>query len=151
MDLILREGDKMVSDVYGKNRNQLMQVIVEQCSDPIAILRAGVKMISKHMKKASVKRNEESSQRLNLLKRVAERGDAAGLARILASDNKRKKKTIINRGPLSNKQAKQSKKPTPKRKKPACKPTKPTKPTKKPARKQPRKPAPKRVRRCASS
>ena len=130
----------MVSDVYGKNRNQLMQIIVQQCSDPMRILRAGVQMIQKRLKKASVKREKGSpSKRLNLLKRVAERGDAAGLARILALDNRKKKKDIIKRAPMTNREAK---KPKPTRK--------PTRPSSKPP-KPPSKPARKPARRCATS
>ena len=137
MDVIIREGGKMVSDVYGKNRNQLMQIIVEQCSNPMAILRAGVKMIQTRLKNASRKRGKGSSSRLDLLKRVAEKGDAAGIARILALDNEKKKKAILR--PISK----------PKNiRKPACKATKPVrKPTSKP--KPARKPNP--ARRCATS
>ena len=111
MDVIIREGGKMVSDVYGKNRNELMQVIVEQCSNPMAIHRAGVKMIQKRLKNASRKREKGSSSRLDLLKRVAERGDAAGIARILALDNEKKKKAIL-RAPISKPKTKRSAKPT---------------------------------------
>lgn len=137
MDVIIREGGKMVSDVYGKNRNQLMQLIVQECSDPMRILRAGVKVIQTRLKKASKKR-ENGSSRLELLKRVAERGDAAGIARILALDNDKKKKTIIRRGPVKHLVPP----PTKPASKPARAPRKPTKPTRKPA-----KPA----RRCATS
>ena len=128
MDLIISSG-KMVSDVYDKNRNQLMQVIVEQCSNPMDIHQAGVRMIQKNLKNAS--RRRKGSSRLELLKRVAERGDAVGIARILKLDNDKKKKAILR-----------SKRPT----RPACKPTKLASKPKKPARKQ-RKPA----RRCADS
>lgn len=133
MDVIIREGGKMVSDVYGKNRNQLMQLIVEECSDPTRILRAGVKLIQTRLKKASKGREKGSSNRLELLKRVAERGDAAGIARILALDNDKKKKTIVRRDPKgfippptkpSRKPAKAPRKPT----KPARKPVKPARP-----------------------
>lgn len=136
MDVIIREGNKMVSDVYGKNRNELMQVIVEKCSDPMRIHRAGVKMIQTRLKKASRKREKGSSNRLELLKRVAERGDAAAIARILALDNK--KKTIVRGGPRE-KLILPTTKPTRKSAKP---PRKPAKPARKPA-----KPA----RRCATS
>ena len=139
MDVIIREGGKMVSDVYGKNRNELMQVIVEQCSNPMAIHRAGVKMIQNRLKKASRKREKGSSTRLDLLKRVAERGDAAGIARILALDNNKKRKAVLQ-APIAKPKAKRRAKPAGKPTKPACKPTKPArKPTSKPAR------------RCASS
>ena len=129
----------MVSDVYGKNRNGLMQVIVEQCSNPMAIHRAGVKMIQKRLKNASRNREKGSTTRLDLLKRVAERGDAAGIARILALDNDKKKKAVL-RAPISKPKAKRPAKPARKPTKPACKPTKPA-----------RKPTPKPARRCATS
>lgn len=141
MDLIIREGGKMVSDVYGKNRNQLMQLIVEQCSDPMKILRAGVKLIQTRLKKAS-RREKGSSNRLELLKRVAERGDAAGIARILASDNDKKKKTIVRRGPKTSK----DKQLIPPLTKPVRKPTKPARKPAKSARK-----LAKPARRCATS
>ena len=134
MDVIIREGGKMVSDVYGENRNELMHVIVEQCSNPMAIHRAGVKMIQKRLNNASRRREKGSSTRLDLLKRVAERGDAAGIARILALDNGKKKKAVL-RVPISKPQAKRPTKPARKSTKPACKPTKPArKPTSIPAR-----------------
>jgi hypothetical protein len=94
-------------------------------------------MIRTGLKKASDRREKQSSNRLELLKRVAERGDAAGIARILASDNNKKKKTIVRRGPKTS----AAKQLVPPIIKPVRKPTKP-----KPARK-PVKPA----RRCATS
>ena len=131
MDVIIREGGKMVSDVYGKNRNQLMQVIVEQCSNPMAIHRAGVKMIQKRLKNASRKTPEGSSSRLELLKRVAERGDAVGIARILAKDNEKKKAS--SRPPISKPKIQKPNKPAAKRStKPAQR--KPAKPARKPAK-----------------
>ena len=130
----------MVSDVYGKNRNELMQIIVEQCSNPVSILRAGVKMIHERLKKASVKREKGSfSKRLDLLKRVAERGDATGLARILALDNKKKKDIINKRRPLNNAAKTNAQK------------LKPTRPSSKPIIRPSSQPARKPTRRCATS
>lgn len=131
MDIIIREGGKMVSDVYGKNRNQLMQLIVEECSNPMGIIQSGVKLIQKRLKNASIRREPKSSSRLDLLKRVAEKGDAAGIARILALDNKKNKKK--GPPPIIRKTERNSGKPTSKPK-PARKPAKPAKPARKPAR-----------------
>ena len=140
MDIIIRDGGKMVSDVYGKNRNQLMKLIVEECSNPMGIIQSGVKSIQKRLKNASMKREPKSSSRLALLKRVAEKGDAAGIVRILALDNKKKKKTIRGPPPPIGKIQKNS----------GTKPKPTSRPKPKPARK-PAKPARKPARRCATS
>ena len=75
----------------------------------------------------STRREKGSSSRLELLKRVAERGDTVGIARILALDNEKKKKAIIRPPNISKpKIQKPPSKPTNKKpRKPACKPTKP--------------------------
>ena len=55
MDLIIREGGKMMSDVYGKSRNQLMRTIVKKTDDPQRILKAGVKLTRYKLEVASSK------------------------------------------------------------------------------------------------
>ena len=84
--LLVNEGKKSKSDVYGCDRNRLMKILVTQTSHPMRILQEGVKIIQKKIMNA--KNASLSSTRLKLLERVAERGDRKKLKKLSSKTSK---------------------------------------------------------------
>lgn len=78
-----------MSDVCGKTRNQLMQLIVEKTDDPELILKEGVDQIHKNLKKA--KNKSVYDERLAELIDLADRGDTKKLQALLLPSSGRSK------------------------------------------------------------
>ena len=89
MSIMIKKGNLIMSDVCGKTRNQLMQLIVEKTDDPELILKEGVDQIHKNLKKASNK--SVYDERLAELFDLADRGDTEKLQALLQQSSVRSK------------------------------------------------------------
>lgn len=111
MDLLIHEGKKMVSEVYGKNRNALMKILVTETHHPSKLLKSGIARTQAKIRNANRKSCVElSDRRLALLTQVASRGDKTSIRRLLASD--KKSSTIKKPKPKPHKPKQEARKQT---------------------------------------
>ena len=89
MSIMIKKGNMVMSDLCGKTRNHLMQLIVENTDDPEMILKEGVNKLEKNLKKS--KKNAVYDKRLAGLIDLADREGTKKLQTLLRKTSVRPK------------------------------------------------------------